>query len=189
MAAALTWLATQAAACCRAAAAAASAGRPAPCPPGPAAPDNTAVAAPATKITATSTATTTTRHRACLGHQRPSRRCAHNRTVVTSTEPHDGSGAPGLLAGPAVPARTSGGTGLGCLDGSGSPDAASRPPGEVAARDSPAEPPRPDTSRPQSAPGDTASGHRTPCPSHLRQRKRPDPMRPRPWQTGQATFA
>src|SRR2546430_6492610 len=140
MALALTWLATQAAARCRAPAAAASAGRPAPCPAGPAAPDSATAAAPATKITATSPATTTTHHRACTGHQRPSRRCAHNRTVVASTEPQDGSGALGFLAGPGVPARTGGGTSPGFPDGSGRLNAASRLPREGAAPGSPAEP-------------------------------------------------
>jgi hypothetical protein len=186
MASALTWLATQAAACCRAPGAAASAGRPAP---RPAIPDSATVAAPATKTTATSTATATTRHRACAGHQRPSRRCAHNRTVVANTEPHDGSGAPRPLAGGGVSARTGGATHPGCPDGSGCPDAAAPPPAEMAARESPADPPLPDTGRPQPVPADTASGHRTPCPSHLRQPKRPAPRRPRPSHTGQATFA
>jgi hypothetical protein len=132
------------------------------------------MAAPATKITAASAATIATRHRVCAGHQRPSRRCVHNRTVVTSTEPQDGSAALGLPIGPPVPVRTGGSAG--CVDGSGS-DAASQLPGEMADRDSPAEPPWPDTGRPQSVPRLSW------------QPKRPDPMHPWPPQTRQATFA
>ena len=191
MASALTWLATHAAACCRAAAAAASAGWPAACPPGPPPPDSATVAAPAAKATATSAATSASRHRrACPGHKRPSRRCDHKLTVVTSTEPHDGSAAGGLPAGSGVSARPGGDAC--CLDSSGcwgaaSPAARRGDRGGIAHRVGLAR-----LCRPQSVPGDLASGHRTPCPSHSPQRgesKRPAPVRPSPRQTGQPTFA